>query len=225
VISLSRPTLATGLVLVGAGVFALRWSLGVASPFAAVPDPHAARLVATMLVVPAAALVVVAARKARLPTHGTYAPMLVALAVHDAGPSHGLLLVAVLLAAGLVAHALVRRADLSAVARRSLMLTAVSGAMAWTTLRGARDGLGVALVPMVILTMTAERLGDELAGAGAQRALARLAGTLAVGAGSYTLFESETLAALVRAWPEANLAVAALLVWADGALGPRARPS
>lgn len=222
----ARPALATTLALLGAGVFVCRWFLGLSSPFADVPDPHAARLVATLLVVPAASLVVVIARRClRLTTHGTYAPMLVALAVHDAGPSHGLLLVLVLLAAGLVTHAMVRKSELSSMVRRSLVLTAVAVAMAWTTLRGARDGHAAALVPMVILTMTAERIGEELANTGARKALERLAGTLVVGVACYAVFASTALAELVCAWPEANLAVAALLVWIDVAVVPKARPS
>jgi len=77
---------------------------------------------------------------------------------------------------------------------------------------GMHDALSVALLPVVVLTMTVERLSVTVIEEGLRNALKMLAGTVLVAAACLLLLSSDTLQDVVFAFPELLLVVVAALL-------------
>jgi len=230
----------------GLGAPAVRWSVArmsareaerAASPAAvrgleefvtldALPASRRAGL-RVLLLVPLGALVVSLFRNVvGLPTFGTFMPVLVALALRDSPPLTGLLLLGLLVGAGLVTRWGLDRLRLLIVPRLSLLLAALVIVATLVTVVGEHVGSGpsvsIGLLPMVVLTMTVERLSLMVVEEGLPNAFKALGGTIVVSVACVALFASERLQAAVFQFPELLLLVVAALVVVGRYTGYRA---
>lgn len=170
-----------------------------------------------LLLVPLGALIVAIFRNVvGVPTFGTFMPILIALALRETGPLPGLVTLAVIVLVGFVGRRALERMRLLIVPRLALLLTLViflMGAVALAASRfGAGEGYSVALLPIVILTMTIERLSVLIAEEGVRNALKTTLGTVVVAAAGYVAIQSDGLQRLVFTFPELNLLVVAALL-------------
>lgn len=184
--------------------------------FLALP-PRTQLVLRVLLLVPLGALIVAFFRNfVGVPTFGTFMPILVALALRETRPLAGLVLLGLVVGVGLAGRALLDRLRLLIVPRLALLLTFVIFTMAAVAMGSARlgfdDGLAIALLPMVIMTMTIERLSMQVAEEGLRPGLRTLAGTVVVAGFGYAAIQSDGLQRLVFAFPELNLGVVALLL-------------
>lgn len=170
-----------------------------------------------LLLVPLGALIVSLYRNlVGTPTFGTFMPILIALALRETRPLAGLAVLAVVVAVGILGRRFLSHLRLLVVPRLSLLLTFVIfivGAFAVVAVQwGLEDALNAALLPMVIMTMTIERVGIVIEEEGVRSALRTTAGTVLVAGTGYFIFQSETLQRTVFTFPELNLLVVAALL-------------
>lgn len=170
-----------------------------------------------LLLVPLGALIVALFRNfVGVPTFGTFMPILIALALRETGPLPGLGLLLIIVTCGFAFRRALERMRLLIVPRLALLLTLViflMGALALVGTRlGAVEGPSVALLPMVILTMTIERLSVLITEEGVRGAAKAALGTVAVSCVGYVAIQSELLQRLVFTFPELNLLVVAALL-------------
>lgn len=170
-----------------------------------------------LLLVPLGALIVSVFRNiVGTPTFGTFMPILIALALRETSPLAGLLVLGVVVAVGIAGRRVLDGLRLLVVPRLSLLLTFVIfivGALAvGATHLGFDDVLGAALLPMVIMTMTIERVGVLIEEEGVRSALKTTGGTVLVAATGYTVLQSDALQRMVFTFPELNLLVVAALL-------------
>lgn len=180
-----------------------------------------------ILLVPLGALIVALFRNlVGVPTFGTFSPILIALALRETTPLSGLAMLGIVLAVGFAGRRVLDGLRLLLVPRLGLLLTLViftlSALAVVAGALGLEDGLGLALLPMVILTMTIERLSVLLEEEGPRNTLKSLAGTLLVAAAGYLAIRSDTLQRVVFTFPELNLLVVAMLLETGRYTGYRA---
>ena len=150
-----------------------------------------------MVMIPIGVLVILVLRNLiGLQTLGTFTPVLIALAFRETQLGFGIILFTVITALGLMLRSYLEHLKLQMLPRLSVVLTFVVILIAAISLfshkLGLERGLSVALFPMVILTMTIERLSITWEERGAGHAM-----KVAIG----TLFAA-TLANLVMSIPE-----------------------
>lgn len=170
-----------------------------------------------LLLVPVGALIVVVLRNViGLRTFGTFMPVLVALALRETGLLPGLALFCAIVLCGLAARIYLDRLKLLLVPRLAAVLTIVILLMAAVSLlthsAGVGSGISAALFPMVIMTMTIERMSvvwDEL---GPRASLRQASGTLLVSSLIYAVIYSQALSHLVFVFPELLLVVLAAII-------------
>lgn len=184
-----------------------RWSL-----YSLPPD--AQEVFRVLLLVPIGALVVASLRNVvGFATFGTFMPILIAVAFRQTRLLNGLLLFALVVAAGYGVRLALDRYKLLLVPRLSIILTFVIGCLALLALLGTglglHRGLAVGLLPMVILTMTIERFFVVAEESGARAALRMAAGTGGVAAITYGIISWEYLQLIFFTYPELLLVVAA----------------
>jgi len=168
-----------------------------------------------LMMIPFGALVVVLLRNViGIRTFGTFMPILVALAFRETELFWGIVFFVVLVSAGLLMRTHFDRLHLLLVPRLASILTVIVLMMAVisviTNKLGIGHGLSVALFPMVIMTMTVERMSivwDEL---GSWIALRQGFGTLAVASLIYLLINIPYLEHLFFVFPELVLVILAL---------------
>ncbi|RMG43034.1 MAG: hypothetical protein D6719_04610 [Candidatus Dadabacteria bacterium] len=168
-----------------------------------------------LLMVPIGALIVVILRNIiGLKTFGTFMPVLIALAFRETELIWGIVFFTVIIGVGLLVRSYLEHLKLLLVPRIAAILTVVVLLMMLvsiiTHLMDIERGLSVALFPMVIMSMTIERMStvwDEL---GAWEALKHGAGSLFVAAIVYSVIKLETLQYIVFMFPETLLVVLAL---------------
>ncbi|MCY1423679.1 7 transmembrane helices usually fused to an inactive transglutaminase [compost metagenome] len=152
-----------------------------------------------MVMIPIGVLVILVLRNLiGLQTLGTFTPVLIALAFRETQLGFGVILFTIITALGLSLRSYLEHLKLQMLPRLSVVLTFVVVLIAAISLLshklGLERGLSVALFPMVILTMTIERLSITWEERGANHAM-----KVAIG----TLFAA-TLAYLVMTIPEAT---------------------
>ncbi|WNF48662.1 inactive transglutaminase family protein [Pseudomonas sp. SG20056] len=152
-----------------------------------------------MVMIPIGVLVILVLRNlGGLQTLGTFTPVLIALAFRETQLGFGIILFTVITAAGLSLRSYLEHLKLQMLPRLSVVLTFVVVLIAVISLfshkLGLERGLSVALFPMVILTMTIERLSITWEERGGGHAF-----KVAIG----TLFAA-TLAHLLMSVPELN---------------------
>ena len=167
-----------------------------------------------LLLVPLGALVVAFLRNViGLRTFGTFMPVLIALAFRETQLLWGIALFSTLVALGLVFRFYFEHLKLMLVPRLAAILTVVVLLMVLVSMLthklGLALGLSVALFPMVIVTMTIERMStiwDEL---GAQHALRQGISSLFCAAVVYLIITVKAIEHLIFTVPELLLLVLA----------------
>lgn len=168
-----------------------------------------------LLSVPLGALMVVILRNVvGVQTFGTFMPVLIALAFRETRLLWGVLLFSVLVAIGLLFRFYMERLRLLLVPRLSAVLIIVVLIMlVFSLLSYQLDfdiGLSVGLFPMVIMTMTIERMSIVWEERGPGDAIRQGAGSLLVAAACYLTMGLDIVEHLVFVFPELLLVVLAV---------------
>jgi hypothetical protein len=167
-----------------------------------------------LLMVPIGALVIVMLRNfVGLKTFGTFMPVLVALAFRETQLLWGMVLFAFIVSLGLLIRFYLERLRLLLVPRLTCVLTVVVLLMVGISVLSQKldiqPGLSIALFPMVIISMTIERMSIVWEERGASEAIQEGVGSLVVAAITYLVMGIVWLEHLVFVFPELLLVVLA----------------
>jgi len=170
-----------------------------------------------MLMIPLGVLLILLLRNLiGLHTLGTFTPVLIALAFRETGLGTGITLFVLITALGLLLRAYLEHLKLQMLPRLSVVLTFVVILIANLSLAshglGFDNGLSVALFPMVILTMSIERLSITWEERGAAFALKAGAGTLLAATGAHLLMSVPGLIYFVFTFPACLLPLLGLML-------------
>jgi hypothetical protein len=168
-----------------------------------------------LLLVPLGALVVAFMRVVvGLPTFGTFTPILIALAFRETELGWGLTLFLAILLSGWLVRIALTNLRLLLVPRLACMLVVVIALMVIMSLLSERlgftQGLSIALFPMVILTMTIERMSIVWEEFGSRQTLKETLGTLVVAMAGYYVMNHPQLVHLMFNFPELLLVILTL---------------
>ncbi|ADE15162.1 conserved hypothetical protein [Nitrosococcus halophilus Nc 4] len=168
-----------------------------------------------LLLIPIGAFLIVVLRNiVGIKTFGTFMPILIALAFRETDLLWGVLLFTGIVALGLLLRFYLEYLKLLLVPRLASVLVMVILLMAvisvLTHKMGLERGLSVALFPMVILTMTIERMSLVWEEHGPGEALQQGLGSLLVAVLGYLLMTDKLLEHLVFVFPELLLVVLAM---------------
>jgi len=175
---------------------------------------QAQSLFRTVLVVPMGILLLVVLRNVvGIKTFGTFMPVLIALAFRQTGLLWGCVFVAVVVGLGLAVRFYLERLKLLLVPRLAAVVIVVILLLAILTVLsfklGFERGLSIGLFPIVILTMTIERMTVVWEERGAAEAFQQAAGSIAVGALCYVVMNVALVEHLFFVFPELLLVVLA----------------
>ncbi len=159
-----------------------------------------------MVMIPIGVLVILILRNLiGLQTLGTFTPVLIALAFRETQLGFGIALFTVITALGLTLRSYLEHLKLQMLPRLSVVLTFVVVLIAAISLfshkLGLERGLSVALFPMVILTMTIERLSITWEERGASHAMKVAIGTLFAASLAHLLMTVPQLVYFVFTFP------------------------
>lgn len=171
----------------------------------------------TLLVIPVGVLVLVFMRQfIGVPTFGTFMPVLIALAFASTSLLTGLGILFTVLLVGMTFRLFFSRLNLLLVPRLAAMLTVIILAMIGLSVLADQFSLGtgfsVTLFPIVILTMTVERLSVTWEENGPLDASKEFAGSILVAITSYAAMSLDTVRHLVFIFPELMLVILAILL-------------
>ncbi|KTC80987.1 inactive transglutaminase family protein [Legionella cherrii] len=171
-----------------------------------------------LLTVPIGAFIILILRNfIGIKTFGTFMPVLIALAFRETHVIWGISLFVIIVSFGLLARFYLDQLRLLLVPRLAAILTVVILLMIFISVisqnLGLDIGLSVALFPMVILTMTIERMCITWDERGASEAIKSGVGSLVAAVISYWAMSYEPLQYLVFAFPELLLVLLALILW------------
>ncbi|MDH3671349.1 MAG: inactive transglutaminase family protein [Gammaproteobacteria bacterium] len=163
-----------------------------------------------LLLIPVGALVLVLMRNVvGVKTFGTFMPILIALAFRETELLWGVVLFSLVVALGLSVRFYLEHLKLLIVPRLASVLIVVVLLMVVISVithkLGLERGLSVALFPMVILTMTIERMSIVWEERGAAEAIQQGLGSLAVAVLAYLVMSISYIAYLVFVFPELML--------------------
>lgn len=172
---------------------------------------------AIMLMIPVGVLVILVLRNLiGLQTLGTFTPVLIALALRELQLGFGIALFSVITALGLGLRSYLEHLKLQMLPRLSVVLTFVVVLLAVISVLshklGLERGLSVALFPMVILTMTIERLSITWEERGAGHALQVAIGTLFAAALAHLLMSVPALMYFVFTFPAVLLVLVGFML-------------
>jgi hypothetical protein len=146
-------------------------------------------------------------------TFGTFMPVLIALSFRETQLIWGVILFSTLTALGLAIRLYLAHLKLLVVPRLAAILIVVIWLMAifsiLTHKLGLERGLSVALFPMVILTMTIERMSIIWEELGASHTLTQGAWSIAAAVMAYLVMDIQTIEHLVFVFPELLLVLLA----------------
>ncbi|MBW2468141.1 MAG: inactive transglutaminase family protein [Deltaproteobacteria bacterium] len=146
-------------------------------------------------------------------TFGTFMPVLIALSFRETQLIWGVILFSTLTALGLAIRLYLAHLKLLVVPRLAAILIVVIWLMAifsiLTHKLGLERGLSVALFPMVILTMTIERMSIIWEELGASHTLTQGAWSIAAAVMAYLVMEIQTIEHLIFVFPELLLVLLA----------------
>jgi 7 transmembrane helices usually fused to an inactive transglutaminase/Inactive transglutaminase fused to 7 transmembrane helices/Transglutaminase-like superfamily len=167
-----------------------------------------------MLLVPIGAFILVILRNiVGIKTFGTFMPVLIALSFRETGLLWGIFLFAVIVATGLAIRFYMERLKLLLVPRLAAVLIVVvlllAAVSVLTNSLGIHSGLSVALFPMVILTMTIERMSIVWEERGPGEALVSGFGSLMTAALVFLVMNVKFIEHLVFVFPELLLVLLA----------------
>jgi|HigsolmetaAR203D_1030402.scaffolds.fasta_scaffold00209_45 hypothetical protein len=165
-----------------------------------------------LLMIPIGALVIVLLRNfVGVKTFGTFMPVLIALAFRETRLVWGILLFAIIVALGLLIRFYLEKLRLLLVPRLTCVLTVVVLLMVAISIvsqkLGLQPGLSLALFPMVIISMTIERMSIVWEERGASEAIQEGIGSLIVAAIAYLVMGIAWLEHLMFVFPELLLLV------------------
>lgn len=144
-------------------------------------------------------------------TLGTFMPVLIGIAFRETALINGLLLFTTLIALGLALRFYLERLQLLLVPRLAVVVIFIVMLMAGITiaLTGSNQaiGLSISLFPIVILTMTIERMSIVWEESSAGEAIKQGAGSLAVAAVTYLAMTNDRVEYLMYQFPELLLAL------------------
>lgn len=168
-----------------------------------------------LLVVPVGALLLVILRNiVGLKTFGTFMPVLIALAFRETELFYGIILFTILIALGMSIRLYLEHLKLLLVPRLASVLIVVIllmvGLSILTHELGLGRGISVALFPMVILTMTIERMSIEWEEVGPFEAFQQAVGSLIAATLAYLVMTTKYVEHLVFVFPELLLVLLAL---------------
>jgi hypothetical protein len=176
---------------------------------------HAQAVYRILLLIPVGAFLLVILRNViGIKTFGTFMPVLIALAFRETQLLWGIMLFSLVVALGLSARFYLEHLKLLVVPRLASVLFVVVLLMAVLSILthrlGLERGLSVALFPMVILTMTIERMSIVWEERGASEALQQAVGSLMVAALAYLIMSISYVENLVFVFPELLLVLLAV---------------
>lgn len=171
-----------------------------------------------LLTVPIGAFIILLLRNfIGIKTFGTFMPVLIALAFRETHVIWGIALFVIIVSFGLLARFYLDQLRLLLVPRLAAILTVVILLMIFISVvcqnLGLDSGLSVALFPMVILTMTIERMCITWDERGAAEAIKSGLGSLVAAVISYWAMSYEPIQYLMFAFPELLLILLALILW------------
>jgi hypothetical protein len=175
---------------------------------------HTQAVYRILLLVPIGAFLLVILRNVvGIKTFGTFMPVLIALAFRETQLLWGIVLFSVVVALGLSIRLYLEHLKLLVVPRLAAVLFVVVLLMALLSILtyklGLERGLSVALFPMVILTMTIERMSIVWEERGATEALQQGLGSLVVAAIAYLIMTIKQVEHLAFVFPELLLVLLA----------------
>ena len=164
-----------------------------------------------ILLIPIGVLVILVLRNLiGIQTLGTFTPVLISLAFRETQLGFGIVLFTIITALGLSLRSYLEHLKLQMLPRLSVVLTFVVVLIAAISLfshkLGLERGLSVSLFPMVILTMTIERMSIVWEERGPTEAIQQGLGSLLVAALCFSVMDIEVLKHLFFVFPE-------LLLW------------
>ncbi|MEK9672603.1 MAG: UUP1 family membrane protein [Rhodospirillaceae bacterium] len=170
-----------------------------------------------ILVVPLGVLVLVIFRNIiGIKSFGTFMPVLIALAFRETQLLWGITLFIVIVSIGLAIRLWMERLKLLVVPRLGAVLIVVVGAMAGLSVLssqfGLTGGLSIALFPMVILTMTVERMSVIWDERGPRAAVQQGVGSLAMATICYLIISNPLSEHLFFTFPELLLVTLAFVL-------------
>ncbi|MFY7697224.1 MAG: inactive transglutaminase family protein [Legionella sp.] len=171
-----------------------------------------------LLTVPIGAFIILMLRNfIGISTFGTFMPVLIALAFRETHVIWGILLFTIIVSFGLLARFYLDQLRLLLVPRLAAILTVVILLMIFISVisqnLGLESGLSVALFPMVILTMTIERMCITWDERGAYEAIKSGIGSLVAAVLCFAAMSSAALQYLIFAFPELLLVLLAIILW------------
>lgn len=169
----------------------------------------------TLLVIPIGILLLVVLRNiVGVKTFGTFMPVLIALAFRQTGLVWGVLFFCIVVALGLAVRFYLDRLKLLLVPRLASIVIVVILIIAMLTVLsfklGLERGLSIGLFPIVIMTMTIERMTLVWEERGAGEAFQQGLGSMAVGVLCYLVMNLRIVEHLFFVFPELLLAVLAV---------------
>lgn len=171
-----------------------------------------------LLTVPIGAFIILLLRNfVGLKTFGTFMPVLIALAFRETQVIWSIGLFIFIVSLGLLSRFYLDQLRLLLVPRLAAILTIVIFIMIFISILsqnlGLDSGLSVALFPMVIITMTIERMCITWDERGATEAIRSGVGSLIASLVAFSAMDSATLQYLVFAFPELLLILLAFILW------------
>ncbi|VEG91531.1 inactive transglutaminase family protein [Legionella spiritensis] len=171
-----------------------------------------------LLTVPIGAFIILLLRNfVGLKTFGTFMPVLIALAFRETRVIWGITLFTFIVSFGLLARFYLDQLRLLLVPRLAAILTVVILLMIFISVMsqnlGLEFGLSVALFPMVILTMTIERMCITWDERGPREAILAGIGSLAAAVIAFGAMNYAPAQYLLFAFPELLLVLLALIIW------------
>jgi len=168
-----------------------------------------------LLLIPLGAFLLVILRNVvGVKTFGTFMPVLIALAFRETQLVGGIVLFTLVVALGLAVRFYLDHLKLLVVPRLAAVLIVVVLLMAGISIisyqLGLERGLSIALFPMVILTMTIERMSIVWDERGPAEAIQQGAGSLVVATLAYLVMSNSYVAHIVFVFPELLLLLLAL---------------
>lgn len=168
-----------------------------------------------LLMIPVGAFLLALARNViGVNTFGTFMPVLIGLSFRDTGLGTGILLFTLVVALGLTVRFWLERLKLLLVPRLTAILTVVVLLMGVLSIitndLGLHKGLSVALFPMVILTMTIERMSIVWEETGPREAVYAGLGSLVTAVAAYIVMNIKFLDHLFFVFPELLLVLLGL---------------
>jgi hypothetical protein len=172
-------------------------------------------LLVIILMIPAGATVVAFFRSMiGVTTLGTFMPVLIAVAFRDTGLGWGLILLCIVVLVGLGGRALLQNLHLLQIPRLVVVLTLVIATILGIALFGTEKAIpqaaAVGMFPLVIMTMTVERICVNLLEEGLAITLLRFAVTVGVASLAFLVMNNSLLQSLVLGFPETLLIIVAL---------------